>query len=140
MQVHADGRTWVHTGDLGLMDEDGFVYFRQRIKRMIVTSGYNVYPSQLENILDAHEAVQMSCVIGVRDSYKMQKVKAFIVLRPGLQETPELMESIWEHCRRHIAKYAMPYEIEVRDSLPKTLVGKVAYTVLEKEELARQSA
>ena len=107
MQVHADGRTWVHTGDLGLMDEDGFVYFRQRIKRMIVTSGYNVYPSQLENILDAHEAVQMSCVIGVRDSYKMQKVKAFIVLRPGL---------------------------------PKTLVGKVAYTVLEKEELARQSA
>ena len=140
MQVHADGRTWVHTGDLGLMDEDGFVYFRQRIKRMSVTSGYNVYPSQLENILDAHEAVQMSCVIGVRDSYKMQKVKAFIVLRPGLQETPELMESIWEHCRRHIAKYAMPYEIEVRDSLPKTLVGKVAYTVLEKEELARQSA
>ena len=62
------------------------------------------------------------------------------MLRPGLQETPELMESIWEHCRRHIAKYAMPYEIEVRDSLPKTLVGKVAYTVLEKEELARQSA
>lgn len=140
MRTHADGRTWVHTGDLGLMDEDGFVYFRQRIKRMIITSGYNVYPSQLENIIDAHEAVQMSCVIGVRDSYKMQKVKAFIVLKPGMTETPELMESIWEHCRRHIAKYAMPYEIEVRESLPKTLVGKVAYTVLEKEELERQSA
>lgn len=141
MRVHpADGNTWVHTGDLGFMDEDGFIYFRQRIKRMIVTSGYNVYPSQLENIIDAHEAVLMSCVIGVRDSYKMQKVKAFIVLRPGKTETPELMESIWEHCRRHIAKYAMPYEIEVRDSLPKTLVGKVAYTVLEKEEIEKQSA
>ena len=141
MRVHpADGLTWVHTGDLGYMDEDGFVYFRQRIKRMIVTSGYNVYPSQLENIIDAHEAVQMSCVIGVPDSYKMQKVKAFIVLRDGVAGTPELMESIWAHCRRHIAKYAMPYEIEVRESLPKTLVGKVAYTVLEKEELARQSA
>ena len=141
MRVHpADGLTWVHTGDLGYMDEDGFVYFRQRIKRMIVTSGYNVYPSQLENIIDAHEAVQMSCVIGVPDSYMMQKVKAFIVLRDGVAGTPELMESIWAHCRRHIAKYAMPYEIEVRESLPKTLVGKVAYTVLEKEELARQSA
>lgn len=140
MRLHADGHTWIHTGDLGYMDEDGFIYFRQRIKRMIVTSGYNVYPSQLENIIDAHEAVQMSCVIGVKDPYKMQKVKAFVVLKPGVAETPELMESIREHCRRHIAKYAMPYEIEVRDSLPKTLVGKVAYTVLEKEELARQSA
>ncbi|MBD4335958.1 AMP-dependent synthetase, partial [Xanthomonas citri pv. citri] len=83
----------VHTGDLGYMDADGFVYFRQRIKRMIVTSGYNVYPSQLENIIDAHDAVQMSCVIGVPDSYRMQKVKAFIVLRQGVEETPELMES-----------------------------------------------
>ena len=140
MRTHADGRTWIHTGDLGFMDEDGFVYFRQRIKRMIITSGYNVYPSQLENIIDAHEAVQMSCVIGVKDPYKMQKVKAFVVLKPGIVETPELMASIREHCSRHIAKYAMPYEIEVRDSLPKTLVGKVAYTVLEKEELAKQSA
>ena len=141
MRVHpADGCTWVHTGDLGYMDTDGFVYFRQRIKRMIVTSGYNVYPSQLENIIDAHDAVQMSCVIGVPDSYRMQKVKAFIVLRQGVEETPELMESIWAHCRRHIAKYAMPYEIEVRDALPKTLVGKVAYTVLEKEELEKRSA
>ena len=141
MRVHpADGCTWVHTGDLGYMDADGFVYFRQRIKRMIVTSGYNVYPSQLENIIDAHDAVQMSCVIGVPDSYRMQKVKAFIVLRQGVEETPELMESIWAHCRRHIAKYAMPYEIEGRDALPKTLVGKVAYTVLEKEELEKRSA
>lgn len=141
MRVHpTDGCTWVHTGDLGYMDADGFVYFRQRIKRMIVTSGYNVYPSQLENIIDAHDAVQMSCVIGVPDSYRMQKVKAFIVLRQGVEETPELMESIWAHCRRHIAKYAMPYEIEVRDALPKTLVGKVAYTVLEKEELEKRSA
>ncbi|MGN0784025.1 MAG: AMP-binding protein [Candidatus Aphodomorpha sp.] len=140
MRTHADGHIWIHTGDLGFMDEDGFVYFRQRIKRMIITSGYNVYPSQLENIIDAHEAVQMSCVIGVKDPYKMQKVKAFVVLKPGIVETPELMASIREHCSRHIAKYAMPYEIEVRDSLPKTLVGKVAYTVLEKEELAKQSA
>ena len=83
LRKHADGLTWVHTGDLGVMDKDGYIYFRQRIKRMIVPSGYNVYPSQIEGILDKNECVHMSCVIGVKDPYKMQKVKAFIVLKPG---------------------------------------------------------
>ena len=131
LQTHPDGLTWVHTGDLGIMDEDGFIYFRQRIKRMIVTSGYNVYPSQIENILDAHEAVHMSCVIGVKDPYKMQKVKAFIVLKPGYAPDDAMKNHILDYCRKHIAKYAMPYDIEFRDELPKTLVGKVAYRVLE---------
>ncbi|MBQ8506214.1 MAG: AMP-binding protein [Clostridia bacterium] len=134
LRVHSDGLTWVHTGDLGIMDADGFIYFRQRIKRMIVTSGYNVYPSQIENLLDAHECVHMSCVIGVKDPYKMQKVKAFIVLKPGFEKTEETREKIMDYCRKNIAKYAMPYEIEFRDELPKTLVGKVAYRILEEEE------
>ncbi len=138
LQKHADGHIWLHTGDLGFMDEDGFVYFRQRIKRMIVTSGYNVYPSQIENIIDMHDKVQMSCVIGVPDSYRMQKVKAFVVLRANVLPTPALKEELMEHCRKHIAKYAMPYDIEFRSELPKTLVGKVAYTVLEKEEAEKQ--
>jgi long-chain acyl-CoA synthetase len=135
LRKHADGYTWVHTGDLGTMDSDGFVYFRQRIKRMIVSSGYNIYPSQLENIIDAHEAVQMSCVIGVPDPLKIQKVKAFVMLKPGIESTDEVKESILEHCRKNIAKYAMPYDIEIRDTLPKTLVGKVAYRMLEEEEM-----
>ncbi len=132
-RVHADGLTWIHTGDLGVMDEEGFIYFRQRIKRMIVTSGYNVYPSQIENILDAHEAVHLSCVIGVRDPYKMQKVKAFVVLKPGFEPSDTTRDMLMDYCRKHIAKYAMPYDIEFRDDLPKTLVGKVAYRVLEEE-------
>ena len=140
LRTHADGLKWIHTGDLGCMDEDGFIYFRQRIKRMIVTSGYNVYPSQLENILDAHELVQMSCVIGVPDPLKIQKVKAFIVLKPGYQPTDENREIIREYCRKNIARYAMPYDIEFRESLPKTLVGKVAYRVLEEEEAAKRAA
>ena len=74
LRRHADGLTWVYTGDLGTMDEQGFIYFKGRAKRMIISSGYNVYPGQIENILDAHEYVQMSCVIGVPDAYKMQKV------------------------------------------------------------------
>lgn len=140
LKTHADGHVWLHTGDLGTMDEDGFVYFRQRIKRMIVTSGYNVYPSQLENIIDAHEKVQMSCVIGVPDSYKMAKVKAFVVLKPDVFPSEELKQDILAHCRKNIAKYAMPYDIEFRTELPKTLVGKVAYTVLEREEAEKRAA
>ena len=139
LRTHADGMTWVHTGDLGKMDEDGFIYFRQRIKRMIVTSGYNVYPSQIENILDAHDAVHMSCVIGVKDPYKMQKVKAFVMLKPGYEPTEATKKDILDYCRKKIAKYAMPYDIEFRDELPKTLVGKVAYRVLEDEESRKEA-
>lgn len=140
LQLHDDGRIWLHSGDLGTMDEEGFVYFKQRLKRMIVTSGYNVYPSQIENVLDAHESVSFSTVIGVKDDYKMQKVKAFVVLNPDVQPTEELRRELFAHCRKSVAKYAMPYEIEFRDELPKTLVGKVAYTVLEKEEVAKKAS
>jgi long-chain acyl-CoA synthetase len=122
------------------MDEEGFIYFKQRLKRMIISSGYSIYPSQLENIIDGHEAVLMSSVIGVPDPYKMQKVKAFVVLKPDVALTDELRASIYEHCNRNIAHYAMPYEFEYLDRLPQTLVGKVAYTVLEAQELAKIAA
>lgn len=137
LRTHADGLTWVYTGDLGLMDDQGFVYFKGRAKRMIITSGYNVYPAQLENILDAHEFVQMSCVIGVPDPYKMQKVKAFVKLAPEAQPTEETKQILMDYCRKNIAKYAMPYDIDFKEDMPKTLVGKVAYRVLEEEELAK---
>lgn len=135
LRRHKDGLTWVHTGDLGMMDDKGFIYFRQRIKRMIVTSGYNVYPSRIENILDAHELVHMSCVIGVPDPYKIQKVAAFVVLKPDVKVSEdEARKILLEYCSKHVAKYAMPAYIEFRDMLPKTLVGKVAYRVLEEEQ------
>ena len=137
LRLHADGLTWVYTGDLGTMDSDGFIYFRGRSKRMIISSGYNIYPAQLENILDANELIHMSCVIGVPDPYKMQAVKAFVMLKPGVPATEETRQEIMAYCRKHIAKYSLPREIEFRDELPKTLVGKVAYRVLEEEEAAR---
>ena len=139
LRRHEDGRIWLHTGDLGKMDEDGFVFFSQRMKRMIITSGYNVYPGQLENIIDGYEKVLLSCVIGVKDPYKVQKVKAFVVLRPGYEANDETKKELLDYCRQHIAKYAMPYDIEFRDELPKTLVGKVAYRILEEEEADRQA-
>ena len=132
LRRHADGLTWVYTGDLGVMDEEGFIFFKGRAKRMIISSGYNVYP--------AHDKVQMSCVIGVPDSYKMQKVKAFVKLAANVPANDETKAELLDYCRRHIAKYAMPYDIEFREDLPKTLVGKVAYRVLEEEELEKLKA
>ena len=140
LRTHADGLTWVYTGDLGMMDSEGFIYFKGRAKRMIISSGYNVYPGQLENILDAHDYVQMSCVIGVPDPYKIQKVKAFVKLSPDIPANDDTRRVLMDYCRQNIAKYAMPYDIEFKDDMPKTLVGKVAYRVLEEEELAKLKA
>ncbi len=137
LRTHADGLTWVYTGDLGYMDSEGFIYFKGRAKRMIITSGYNVYPGQLENVLDAHEYVQMSCVIGVPDAYKMQKIKAFIKLKPEIEASDSVKAELFEYCKKNIAKYSMPYDIEFKEDMPKTLVGKVAYRQLEEEELER---
>ena len=134
LHTQEDGLTWVYTGDLGYMDSDGFIYFKGRAKRMIVSSGYNIYPGQIENILDAHEKVHMSCVIGVPDPSKMQVVKVFLMLKPGVDANDATKEEIMAYCRKNIAKYALPKEIEFRDELPKTLVGKVAYRQLEEEE------
>lgn len=132
-----DGLTWVHSGDLGIMDKDGYVYFKGRAKRMIITSGYNVYPSQLENIFDAHPYVQMSCIIGVPDSYKMEKVKAFVTLKAGVEKSEDTKKAIMDYARKHLAKYEMPYDLEFKDDMPKTLVGKVAYRKLEEEEIKK---
>ena len=134
IRKHNDGLMWLHTGDLGCMDEEGFVYFKQRIKRMIVSSGYNIYPQYVENVIDSHPSVLMSCVVGIDHPYKMQVAKAFVVLKDGSLGSDELKNEIMEYCRKNLAKYSLPSEIEFRKSFPKTLVGKVAYTELVKEE------
>jgi long-chain acyl-CoA synthetase len=129
----ADGNIWLYTGDLGKMDEDGYVYFRQRIKRMIITNGYNVYPGQLENIIDGLKEVAYSCVIGVKDPKRMQRVRAYVVLNEGYKADNKMKETIMQALRLHIAQYALPKEIIFRNELPKTLVGKVHYRLLEEE-------
>ena len=140
LRQHPDGRLWLHTGDLGYMDGDGFLYFRQRMKRMIVTSGYNVYPGQIENIIDGHEKVLLSCVIGVKDAYRGQAIRAYVVPMPGVEPSEALKKELMDHCAGQIAKYALPRQIEFRTELPKTLVGKVAYRVLEDEANAQGEA
>ncbi len=136
----ADGNIWLYTGDLGYMDEDGYVYFKQRIKRMIITNGYNVYPGPIENIIDGVDEVSYSCVIGVKDPRRMQRVRAYVVLRDGVEPSEALKKKIMNELSLHVAKYALPKEIIFRTELPKTLVGKVAYRKLEEEANAEIDA
>ncbi len=134
LRMHEDGRIWLHTGDIGCMDEDGFVFFKQRLKRIIVSSGYNIYPSYIENIINSHPDVLTSTVIGIDHPHKVQVAKAFIVLKDGAKESDDIRKSIKKLCEENISKYSLPYEYEFRTSMPKTLVGKVAYKKLEEEE------
>ena len=133
LKKRSDGDIWLYSGDQGYMDEEGYIYFLRRMKRMIVTNGYNVYPDIIENELDGCPGVQLSCVIGVPDQRRGQRVRAYIVLQEGQPATEEKKKEIFDYLKKKVALYALPREIEFRDDLPHTLVGKVAYHVLEEE-------
>jgi long-chain acyl-CoA synthetase len=113
---------WLYTGDVARMDEDGFFYIVQRKKDMIIVSGFNVYPNEVEDVLFTHPAVLEAAVIGVPDQYRGEAVKAFITLRPGANATAD---EVIEFCRANLAKYKVPSLIEFMPSLPKSAVGKV---------------
>lgn len=131
LREHQDKKIWLHTGDIGYMDADGFVFFRQRIKRMIVSNGYNLYPTYIENVLNTYPDVLTSVVIGVPHPKRVQVAKAYIVLKDGIKPSKEIEKKIRHHCEINLAKYSLPYEYEFRESLPKTLIGKIAYRKLE---------
>ncbi len=133
-----NGTTWLFTADIGSMDADGFVYFKQRMKRMIISSGYNVYPSQVEKVLDSHPDIAYSCTIGVQDPYKIQKIRAYVVLDKGVNESPAEKDKIIKYCKEYLDFYSVPKEIIFKKELPKTLVGKVAYHELEKEAMTEE--
>jgi long-chain acyl-CoA synthetase len=140
LKLHPDGKIWLHTGDIGTMDEDGFFYFKLRQKRMIKSSGMNVYPAQVEDILYRHPEVQEACIIGVPDEAQVQIVKGFVVLKDPSKASDEMGKILIDYCRDQLIKWSCPREIEFRDSLPKTLVGKIAFNVLEEEEIAKLKA
>ncbi|MCE1175086.1 MAG: AMP-binding protein [Propionibacteriales bacterium] len=130
LRLHPDGRIWLHTGDVGSMDADGYVYFRSRAKRIIKVSGVSVYPAQVEHVLETHPAVRRACVVGVPDDYQGHAVHAFVVLDDHATTDPA---ELIAHCATHLIKWAVPRTITVREQLPTTLVGKIAYTELERE-------
>ena len=134
LRVHDDGKIWLHTGDIGHFGDDGLIYFGQRLKRIIISSGYNIYPTHLESIINSHEAVLTSIVIGIDHPHKGQVPKAFIVLKPNYKPGKRLEREIRELLERNVPIYALPVAYEFRDKLPQTKIGKVAFRDLEKEE------
>lgn len=139
IRLHDDGKVWLHTGDIGYLGKDGLIYFAQRLKRIIISSGYNIYPTHLESIINSHEAVLTSTVIGIDHHYKGQVPKAFIVLKPGYKAGKKIEREIRELLERNVPIYALPVAYEFRDKLPQTLVGKVAFKKLEAEEKSKKS-
>jgi len=134
LKLHKDNKIWLHSGDMASMDKDGFVYFKGRFKRMIVSSGYNIYPGQIENIILESPYVKQCIVIGVPHPYKKEVPKAYIVLKDGIELTPEIKKSIRELCEKNVSKYALPYAYGYRKELPKTKLGKVAYRDIKDED------
>jgi long-chain acyl-CoA synthetase len=134
LRIHDDGRTWLHSGDVGCMDSDGFFYFRQRAKRIIKTSGISVYPSQVEDVLNKHPAVRLSCVVGVPHPTQVEVPKGFVTLNEGYAATEELERELIEHCRKQLIPHSCPRRIEFLSELPMTRVGKVAFRVLQERE------
>ncbi len=132
------GELWLHTGDIGYMSENGFIYFTQRLKRMIVVSGFNVYPSQIEEVIASHPAVKQVSVIGIPHKYKMAVPKAYIVLNEDVKESEiRIKHEIKGICKEKLSVYSQPKDFEFRDSLPMTLMKKVDYKKLEEEALKK---
>ena len=130
LRVHHDGRTWLHTGDIARMDEDGFTYIVARKKDMVIVGGFNVYPSEVESVLFAHPAVMEAAVIGIPDAYRGEVVKAFVVLKPDSSCSEE---DLRDHCLQNLAEFKRPIAIEIRENLPKSAVGKILRRVLREE-------
>jgi len=136
LKRHCDGRTWLHTEDIGHRDADGFFYFRGRLKRMIKSSGFNVYPAEVEQVLGQHSAVAEACVVGVPDPSQGERVKAFVVLRAGQAPSSALAQEIIAHCRDRLIKWSCPRDVEFRTEFPRTRLGKVDVRVLARGEPA----
>ena len=137
LRKHKDGNIWLHTGDIGYIATNGIVYYTQRLKRMIVVSGFNVYPAVIEQTLEKHPAVKKACVIGIPHPYKMHVPKAFLLLEEGYKDNARLKRELKELCKKELSVYSMPKEFEVRKEFPKTLYSKIDYKTLEKEEIEK---
>ena len=140
LKKHNDGRVWLHTGDIGCMDQDGFFYFKQRAKRIIKTSGIAVYPSHIEDVLNRHPAVRISCVIGIPYASQGEVPKAYIMLKDGHSASDELRQEIIESCKNQLIPYSRPRSIEFIAKMPMTRVGKVSYRDLEELERKKTPA
>ncbi len=135
MRAHGDGGAWIHTGDLAYMDDEGYVFLVDRKKDMMKTSGFQVWPREIEEVLAAHPAVMEVSIAGVPDATKGEVPRAWVVLRAGQSATEEELRT---YCRQRLAPYKVPAKVEFRKDLPKTMVGKVLRRILVQEAMAAQ--
>ena len=133
LKTHYDNKIWLHTGDLGYMTKDGVLHYQSRLKRMIISNGYNIYPIELEEIICKCKYVKQCIVVAIKHKVKNEVPKAVIVLKDNVQLNNEIEKEIKDYCKKNIAKYAIPYEYEFRSALPITKVGKVDYKQFEKK-------
>ena len=138
LRRHKDGKKWLHTGDIGYIAPNGIVYYTQRLKRMIVVSGFNVYPANIESVISTHPDVDKVCVIGIPHPYKMHVPKAIIVLKDNANKK-KVLQDLKEMCEKELSVYSCPKEYEFRENLPKTLYGKIDYKNIERDEEAKYS-
>jgi len=136
LQVHGEGGPWLHTGDLGYMDEEGYIFIVDRKKDVIKPSGFQVWPREVEEVISSHPAILEVGVAGVPDDYQGEAVKAWVVIRPGQQAT---VDEIRQYCRQKLAAYKVPKHVEFREGLPKSMVGKVLRRVLAQEDKAKRA-
>jgi long-chain acyl-CoA synthetase len=127
---------WFATGDIGYMDEDGYLFIVDRKKDMIIAGGYNIYPRDIDEVLFGHPKIQEACAVGVADAYRGETVKAFIVLKPGAQLTED---EITAYCKERLAAYKVPKFFEFIDDLPKSTVGKVLRRKLRDMEAEKRA-
>lgn len=139
LHTHKDKRIWLHTGDLGSMDEDGILTYCSRLKRMIISSGYNVYPNRIEKLIETHPSVSACIVVGVPHKHKMEVPKAYIVLKNKNISKNALKLEFKKMCKKNLPKYSWPYEYEFLDEMPKTKVGKVDFNRLQKGNLKEEN-
>jgi long-chain acyl-CoA synthetase len=135
-EIEKEPGPWLLTGDIAKMDEDGYFYIVDRKKDMIDVSGFKVYPREVDDVLFEHPAVAMAAAIGVPDPKTpgSERVKAFVVVKPGIEENEETKKSIIDFAKTKLAPYKIPKEIEFRKELPTTLVGKVLKRHIKEEE------
>lgn len=133
LRIHADGKTWLHTGDMAMIDADGFVHYKLRIKRMMITSGFNVYPTQIESVIEELDYVDKCVVVSVPHQYKKEVAKAYIVLKNGKEKSDATKEEIRAYCKKKLMHYSVPYKYEFVDLLPKTAYNKIDFMKLQKE-------
>ena len=137
IREHEDGIKYIHTGDLGYLDEDGVLFYVQRMKRIIISSGYNVYPQYIENVLRDSEYIKDACIVGVPHPYKQEVAKAFIILEDGVEETYTVKKNIMDYAKKNLSHYMLPREYIYKKEFPKTKLLKTDYNALREELLKK---